>query len=174
MGAKGRFYAFEPFSQNVRNLCDHVRLNRLANVTVVQVAVAEGNGIAGFTVGENNAEGTILTSKAYLILQTSVDGFCARQTISTPEIVKIDVEGAERKVLEGVRHTLSKNRTMALLALHGRRRERECIAFLQALDYKTLYLDGIEISDEPLLIDEVIAVPRMIQWGANGDPEKIN
>ncbi len=44
-GERGRVFAFEPCPDEARFLVDHVRMNRLTNVKIIQVAVAGTDGI---------------------------------------------------------------------------------------------------------------------------------
>lgn len=51
------------------------------------------------------------------VLMTSLDHFCASQA-ARPDIIKIDVDGYEGRVLEGATETLKRDRPFLLLELH--------------------------------------------------------
>lgn len=159
VGPSGQVWAFEPYAENARNLLRHVELNALGNVSVVQAAVASGAGISGFSIARSNSMGSISDTSAYLVPTLSVDEFCRQRRIAAPDLMKIDVEGAEQQVLEGARGVLSEGRTVIFLALHGPEQERRCIASLDALGYRLAYLDGQEARDRPLRSDEIVALP---------------
>ncbi len=165
VGPSGHVWAFEPYAENSRNLLRHVELNALGNVTVVQAVVTSGAGISGFSIAQNNSMGGISDTSAYLVPTLSVDEFCRQRGIAAPNLMKIDVEGAELQVLEGARGALSEGRTVIFLALHGPEQERHCIAFLDAIGYRLAYLNGREALDRPLCSDEIVALPPGLDRG---------
>jgi FkbM family methyltransferase len=107
--------ALEPgdTSELVRNL----RLNRL-EAEVIQVAVSREDGVGLFTVGRDQEDRVIVDSAAtepgttkevrLVALDSVLDGRTAR-------LVKIDVEGNERLVVEGMVRTLADKRAEVLL-----------------------------------------------------------
>jgi FkbM family methyltransferase len=159
VGPSGRVWAFEPYAENVRNLLRHVELNALENVSVVQAAVTSAVGISGFSIAQNNSMGSISETSGYLVPTISVDEFCRQRGIRAPNLMKIDVEGAETQVLEGARGTLSEGKTVIFLALHGPEQEQRCIASLDALGYRLVHLDGQGACERPLHSDEIVALP---------------
>ena len=71
------------------------------------------------------------------------DEWISREKLHLPTIIKIDVEGYEFEVLQGLRETIKKSRPIIFLELHlahfknsGPDRER-VLDFLKNLDYKT-------------------------------------
>src|SRR5690242_8873726 len=48
VGSAGRVVAFEPLPRNVQALKEHLRINRVRNVTVWEAAVSEAEGWASF------------------------------------------------------------------------------------------------------------------------------
>lgn len=159
VGSAGHVYAFEPLADNATNLVRHVLLNRIENVTVVQAAVAASVGMSGFSVGKSNATGSMSDFKGYLVPMVSIDDFCTVHHIPELAVMKIDVEGGEREVLQGAKQVLSRGKTLILLALHGRDLEKQCLSLLRELRYRLFYLDGEEIGAGPLQSDEVLGIP---------------
>lgn len=155
----GHVWAFEPYAENVCNLLRHVDMNEIDNVTVVQAAVSTHTKLAGFSIAESNAMGHVSTDSKYLVPTLCIDEFCRTRAIEAPSLMKIDVEGAELDVLEGAREALGKQSTVIFLSLHGPKEERGCIAFLEQLGYRLVYLDGKVAHDRPLRSDEIVALP---------------
>jgi hypothetical protein len=62
VGETGRIFAFEPCPYNARFLLDHVRMNRLANVSMLQVAVSERSGPTRMTVDRGKMENRLQNS----------------------------------------------------------------------------------------------------------------
>lgn len=161
VGGAGRVYAFEPFADNVRYLLAHVIMNRLSNVNVIQVALAERTGLAGFTVDRGKSQNALLgPGESPLVVPTiKLDELLEDHGFSPPDLIKLDVEGAEALVLQGARTTLQRHRPTVFLALHGeRQRALLCRTILRELGYESYTLAGqrIDGADFP---DEIYAVP---------------
>jgi FkbM family methyltransferase len=157
VGANGHVWAFEPLPENVRNLRRHIALNGLVNVTVVEAAVSEKAGTARFLPRPSNAMGRLSDQGELTVPSVSIDE--TFQTTGAPDLIKLDVEGAEVAVLEGARRTLSRYRPTILLATHGREQERRCAEILTGLGYEFSYLDGSRATGENLTSDELVATP---------------
>ena len=50
VGDSGHIYAFEPFAENANNILKHVALNALSNVSLMQMAVSDRQGVVGFHI----------------------------------------------------------------------------------------------------------------------------
>ncbi len=121
-GAAGRVFAFEPAPAALVGLRQHVALNDLGDrVEIVPAAAAEATGTAKFQIdGASGANALALdgVSAATIDVDTmSLDAFCDRRQLR-PDVVKIDVEGAELDVLKGARRLLSSAETQVFLELH--------------------------------------------------------
>lgn len=119
-GRHGRVHAFEPVPPNAAALEDNIRLNGFSQVTVNRVAVAdragtmtlglrtdeeEASGIgAGGTSGHYSEGGPRLSAIAPV---TTLDAYLADAGVEHVRLVKIDVEGAEPRVLSGLATTFS-------------------------------------------------------------------
>lgn len=158
VGTSGAVYAFEPSAENVCNLLRHVHLNSLGNVIVVQVALGASTEIVGFRRGPFNSMGSVSSqARSYLVPSLTVDDFLARNPGARPDLLKIDVEGAEADVLVGASEFLRKASPQIVLELHGTSQTQRCTAILTALDYSLYYLDGAPATDRPLKSDEIHA-----------------
>jgi FkbM family methyltransferase len=158
-GTTGRVWAFEPLPENVRNLRRHIELNALQNVTVVEAAVAEKSGVAGFEAAADNSVGHLSERSAFRVRTVSIDEICADPATGMPDLIKLDVEGAEGAVLAGARQTLARSHPIVLLATHGPEQERLCVEILRQTGYELAYLDGAPVTGIPAS-DELIAMPR--------------
>lgn len=102
------FHSFEPEPRNYRELCRNIELNGLAGrVTPHQLALGTGEGEVELFVRGGAGEGrhSIATSKgstgSIKVAITTMAAF-AGSCGQPPDVVKIDVEGAEGQVLAGM------------------------------------------------------------------------
>jgi FkbM family methyltransferase len=159
VGRTGRVYAFEPFAENVNNLLKHVRLNGLENTTVVQAALVDQTGLARFSIAASNSMGCISEEHTpYVVPTYAVDEFLRYFPDACPQLLKIDVEGAEAGLLSGASQLLNQFGPAILLALHGETQCRECREILVSHGYRLYYLDSSAADTLPFRSDEIYAL----------------
>ncbi len=135
VGPAGTVVAFESLPRNLRYLREHLRINRISNVEVIEAAVSARTGTTLFAEGPDSFSGRIAEDGALRVPQVSLDDVIARGEIPAPDYIKIDVEGAERLVLEGARTTLAAAHPTLFLSAHGPDLRRECAEVLRGLGY---------------------------------------
>lgn len=152
VGPRGRVYAFEPVPRNLFYLKEHLRLNNLSNVTVIEAAVADGCGSAALEAGPNPSEGRLASRGQLRVRTVSLDELIARQELPEPDYLKIDVEGAELLVLKGAEATIAKHHPTILLSTHGDDIHKQCGIFLDGLHYhlKPINSSRLDIASEIL------------------------
>jgi len=99
---------FELLGDNVEHLRSAARANELKNIRIIHAAVSDVVGMTG-TAGRS-AWGVVDANNTRDIPQITVDDFVAAQTDSIPNLVKIDVEGSERRVLLGMQNLMATQR----------------------------------------------------------------
>ncbi len=159
--AGGKVYAFEPFAENVRYLLSHTRMNGVQNVQVIQLALAERTGLVGFTVDRGKHQNTITDAEGAQVLvpAVSLDEAVEIHGLTAPDLIKMDVEGAESSVIKGAQRTLKLYRPSLFIALHGGEEQREvCLALLKKFGYELYGLDGFPLA-EPVKTDDLYALP---------------
>jgi FkbM family methyltransferase len=160
-GSGGEVAAFEPLPRNVEFLRRHVHLNKLSNVTVVQAAVAESDGSSGFSISESFFEGYLDERGPVQVQTVSLDTFVEAGNARLPNVIKIDVEGAELEVLKGARRVLTSARPIIFVATHGQDVHRACCSFLSSMGYSVAPIDTDMIDASR----EVLAIPAGGQSG---------
>ena len=127
VGPGGHVVAVEPVPANARRLALLAESERL---TVLQAALATTDGRASFAVsGENGETSCIDGASGPLDVRVARGDTLAEQGVPRPQVVKIDVEGFEGDVLDGMGTLLADVRGVvvevhfAALAQRGRRRE---------------------------------------------------
>lgn len=161
VGPSGRVIAFEPDYDNFLLLCDNCNLNDYYWVEAEQYALGAENGMITLFSGKDAATNTIL-SDWYNILHPTDDIDCATRTdvpirrlgevlekkeISHVDLMKIDVEGAEMQLLQGVRNWLAQHRIRGIICeVHSPVVTiNEVVQFLKQHGYKTAEIGASEI-----------------------------
>ena len=122
-GRAGRVFAFEPAPDAREGLRQHVALNRVADrVEIIAAAAAEHAGSARFQVDGASGGNALINAgspggPAIDVETTSLDAFCRMRGLQ-PDVVKIDVEGAELDVLKGARSVLAQPEMRAFIEFH--------------------------------------------------------
>jgi FkbM family methyltransferase len=125
--AGARVFAFEPVVANYELLLENLALNPCgASVFAQRCAVSDVAGTVSFDVPSAGNRGTGRISSggtgASLVTETvaavTLDAFVADHGIERLDAIKVDVEGAERKVLAGGRQTLAHFRPVMLIEIN--------------------------------------------------------
>lgn len=113
VGPAGRVWSFEPVPVTREELLANLRLNDASNVRVFDQALSNAAGTATFSVGPADHRGTsslrsLDEGSATLTVETArLDDLLGGQKV---DCLKIDVEGAEQLVLQGMADCLKRDR----------------------------------------------------------------
>jgi FkbM family methyltransferase len=117
---RGKVVVFEPTPDCVEELLSNIRLNELGNVFVEQIALGDVDGVLEMEVANTPMSRTnrlrfnaLADDRQQNVMKVRVmpgDLFCDRSGGEVPNIIKVDVEGAEEEVLLGLRRILSEPR----------------------------------------------------------------
>lgn len=114
LGADGRVFAFEPFPPNVERLRRNITLNHLENVEIVPVALSDVSGeVARMATRFSRSGNATLAERSDAAQVVEVptmrfDDWIGGKEIERIDVLKIDVEGAEERVMRGMRSTLGR------------------------------------------------------------------
>lgn len=136
VGTRGRVYAFEPMPANIQYLKEHLRLNRVTNVTVIEKAVSESAGTAAFAIEPSSSMAHFAEQGEITVPTVSLDDLFSQGEIPAPDYIKIDVESAEWLVLMGAENLLRRARPTIFLSTDVYDMHRWCCEFLESLGYQ--------------------------------------
>ena len=127
LGERGEAIGFEPHPENHQRLMRNLALNQLHNVQALRVALGDRDGEAEIFGARGTA--TIVPpgathGRVKAPCRTKVargDEYRQREGLPLPNAVKIDVEGSEYSVLQGLSKTLSESkRSLLCCEIHPR------------------------------------------------------
>jgi FkbM family methyltransferase len=136
VGPEGRVIAFEPVPTTFALLAANVRAFVHANVTLINTAVSDridlvGISIPRFSTGLSNyyqAHVSSPTENASTVLALSLDLLCTNKRVA---LIKIDVEGHESFVLNGMQRLLAQHHPVLIVETES----KEVVDNLSALGY---------------------------------------
>jgi FkbM family methyltransferase len=143
VGPSGQVTAFEPLIRNLSYLHRHKELNSAENVRILPFAVSNRSGTATFSVGNVSAMGKIDDAGEILVPTITLDE-AANLLDILPQVIKIDVEGAEFEVLQGSKDLLSSAEPIIFLSTHSTILREKCLRLLTDGGYTVEPLDDID------------------------------
>lgn len=156
VGRRGRVLAFEPSRRNLPFLHRHVAWNGTRNVEVLPVALAAERGEAPF--GGNGSSIAYRLGQGDETVEVRTIAGLVADGHPPPDVLKVDVEGAEADLLRGAGRHLDRVRAV-FVALHHREAHDDCRAILEGAGFRlapsrTLraYLDGAPWREDPDLL----------------------
>ncbi len=149
----GTIYGFEPIPYNVALFKKHCELNhrmiKHENIEILPFAITDRDGQLSISHDQAAIEGNtyivsphITVSDKITVECRSIDGLI-KEGFKAPDVIKIDVEGAEYDVLKGAKATIEKYKPNILLATHDCHLpgvQQQCKDFLEALGYRLTHL----------------------------------
>jgi FkbM family methyltransferase len=119
VGPEGRVHAFEPSPENFALLSRNVDVNGYKNVVLIPKAVSDRSGTATLRIDRASSGGHSLSNfrggaDSIEVETISLDDYFANGT-ETVGVLKMDAEGAEVAILDGMSALLTRNPNLTLL-----------------------------------------------------------
>jgi FkbM family methyltransferase len=140
---------FPSSPENCLRISKMIELNPTLPVELIEAAVGASDGEASFQLMPESSMGKLSDSsfqpsesgvREITIPLRSLDHFFSNRD-SQPQMMKIDVEGAEADVLRGASELISKERPRLLIEIHSRSLAQECGGILRGWDYEVQVLE---------------------------------
>lgn len=122
VGPGGQVCAFEPVSENADAVRENFGLNQLDRSRLFEVAVGRTSGKAELLLTEWDGGSTLSSSSIRpsepvsrrTVSVVALDDFIPAEKLPLPNFVKIDVEGVELEVIQGMARTIAEARPILL------------------------------------------------------------
>ena len=102
VGACGRVIAFEPMEWALRKFRRNAQLNRFDNVTLEKAVLSNENGVVNVAFRSSwPLDGSDSTPQTESLPAHRLDDYLAARGIAKVDVIKLDVDGYEFKVLQG-------------------------------------------------------------------------
>lgn len=166
--SRGQVHAFEPSAHHFARLARNVELNHFSNIVLNRKGLYDQQGEAILflpsRLGEMNNSGAASLYPGNEARQVSeaislvrLDDYIQDKNIGRVDIIKIDIEGAEIKALNGAKGTLIRLRPLVLMELdldnlsRAQCSPREVLEFWKSLNYE---VSIIRTTGETILVKD--------------------
>lgn len=141
-----QIFSFEPSSRTFLALVRNIKINNLENVHPFPFALWNKDGIETLYIKERSGLSSLITKDRCIreekIRTKTLDGLINALQIERIDLVKIDVEDSEKKVLEGMSETLQLFKPRLIIEV--KKNNKEWIDhFLQEIGYTMKTKEGI-------------------------------
>lgn len=152
VGEGGRVFSFEPGPENRIMLEELISVNRAEKVIQI-IPLAVGNSLGPQKFINWKAPSMYLLEKAIdgqdvsacessFVQSTTLDAFIFEKNNPPPDLVKIDVEGAEALVLEGGQMTMKRYSPPILIEVHGPNSAKKVWNFMKDFRYSFWHISN--------------------------------
>jgi FkbM family methyltransferase len=156
VGPAGKVYAFEPTPWLAARARSNAAINALDNVEVIEAAISQRDGTVGFRAGESHVNNAIrnetdpIDQNVITVKSFRLDTFAAGR--QPPNLLLIDIEGAEIEALESGLQTISRHRPIMMVEVHwlGTRFIDFFERALAPLGYVASTYDGKSLCPDPV------------------------
>lgn len=126
LGPTGKVICFEPLPENARQIEYNARLNGFSNILVRREALGSSNRTETFHTSSEPTWGMLSTvgklpekvSGQITVDVRTLDSLRHEAGLPRPDVIKMDIEGAEADALTGAMATLTADRPLLVIELH--------------------------------------------------------
>ncbi len=114
VGDRGRVVALEAHPRTYLRLASLCRVNRLQNVTPLQVAASDRDGTAMISDDEHYLQNTMLTADGIEVPTRRLDSLATELGITRIDLLTMNIEGAERLAIRGLGQIIDSIRNVCI------------------------------------------------------------
>ena len=146
VGDNGSVFAFEPLPSNAEAVEEAFATNNLTNCHLIRAAVTNHSGQVSFSTSDDSSTAHITSvsgrvkTETFQVPALTLDEFT--QKYPFPDLIKIDVEGAELLVLKGAEKLLKgENQPKLIIEVHANDNNDVLRDFLISMGYRLFSLN---------------------------------
>lgn len=152
IGEEGRIYCFEIDPRPLRTLRKTISYNQIKNIFIIEAAVSNRDGFISFASTSENGHSHIdkTGEKGREVRSLKLDTWMRdNPDINQIDVIKIDVEGAEKMVLEGATDLIMRFKPIILCEADKNTAgafdyaPQDLIAIFSNMGYETRWLEGV-------------------------------
>lgn len=141
-----RCYAIEPNPHTANWLEHNARFNHFHNISIHRLLFSDNSGVVNFAVNKISGQSHVAgyekdgDASTVQIRALTVDEFVSDLSFDRLDWIKIDVEGHEKEVLDGMRET--DKRLNPVILLEGKYAKRKARVLLEEAGYSAVTQAG--------------------------------
>jgi len=163
LGPDGQIIALEPSPLNYEYLQKNISLQKNSNVRTFNIAAGNKNGSTNFLVYQDASNGGMVIpdgqtskwpGKMITVDVKTIDTLVDELGIKKIDFIRMDVEGYEFEIFEGMKNTLEKSHPIIHIEVHksimGIKKTKKWFELLKSFGYETKYYIPREL-DIPMI-----------------------
>lgn len=151
VGPKGQVIAFEPNPRNRVSIQRQIEVNEVKNIRVMDCALADEDGEAFLNTSISSSQGFVADKGQFGIVLRKLDSL--ELNLPAPNLLKIDVEGFEARVVRGALETIRKNLPIVICDQNDEETKPSLVDVLSGLNY--------EVTDDwPIVLEPKSLQPK--------------
>ena len=147
VGSRGRVVAFEPIPENLNYLKQHLEINSVSNVDIIEAAVSDRHGHDRLSSGLSSSMWHLDAQGELEVRTISLDELVLNAKLPPPNLIKMDIEGAEVLALNGSARVLNECHPVVVLSTHGYEVHQRCCSFLESAGYRLMPIGRTSIDE---------------------------
>lgn len=166
VGPSGHVVCFEPLPENARQIEYNAALNGFSNIAVRPEALGDSNRTGVFNTSAEPTWGMLSTvgkppeqaNGQIAVPVRTLDSVCGDAGLPRPDVIQMDVEGAEAEALRGAWATLTSARPLLVIELH--QTNDAVTAILDRLGYTYAVLGSSQPVHDVTWDANIVAIPQ--------------
>jgi len=151
VGDEGKVIAIEPSPINFKQLQKNIQNEKAKNVELYQIAGGDQNSTIKFLLDPHSNLSRIISNEEKVrekgeivdVPMKKLDSFLEASTIKTLDFIRMDVEGYEFNILEGMRNSIKKFRPAIQMEVHtrilGYEKTQKLLEWFMSEKYEVVY-----------------------------------